>query len=235
MEELITIVTVCRNSREALLKTMASVQSLTYPSFEYIVVDGASDDGTPHLLQEYTGRLDRWVSEPDGGIYDAMNKGVAMARGQWVIFMNAGDTFVAPDVLDRIFGEERKADVIYGDVVKGDKVKEAEPPHNAHRMFFCHQCALVRTECLREYPFDTRHKMSADFKQMKQLLLSGHTFLQLHFPIARFDTTGVSNVMRSRGLKDNISVIRETDTKREQLRLLPKLLFTYWWCRLRGK
>jgi hypothetical protein len=76
--------------------------------------------------------------------------------------------------------------------------------------------------------------MSADFKQMKQLYLAGKTFMQLDFPIAVFDTSGVSNAQRSKGLYDNIQVIREVDNWKERLRLLPRLLFTYWMCRLRG-
>ena len=164
-----------------------------------------------------------------------MNKGVRMAQGEWVIFMNAGDTFASDDTLQRVFGSPQNADVIYGDVIKGELVKEAEAPRNAHRMFYCHQSAFVRTRCLREFPFDIRHRMSADFKQVKQLYLSGKTFLQLDFPVANFDTQGVSNKNRSAGLYDNIQVIRETDSLWEQMKLLPRLYFTYLLCKIRGK
>lgn len=215
---------------------MQSVAALHYPNIEYVVVDGASSDGTLELLQGYKGLLTRWVSEPDDGIYDAMNKGIAMATGDWVVMMNAGDTFAASDVLDRIFQEERySADVLYGDVIKDGAIKTAEPPHNSHRMFFCHQSALMRRTLLLQYPFDTRHRLSADFKQIKQLFLAGYHFVQLPYPVACFDTTGISNKHRSKGLRDNIAVVRETDSKKEQLRLLPKLWFVYAMCRLRGK
>lgn len=234
-QPLVTVVTVCRNNLPALQVTMQSVAEQTYANIEYLIIDGASTDGTAQMLAEYQGRLSRWISEPDKGIYDAMNKAIGMATGDWIIFMNAGDTFASSDVLSRVFSCSHEVDVIYGDVVKGEQLKYAEPPHNAHRMYFCHQSALVRTECLRQYPFDTRHRMSADFKQMKMLFLSGHHFLQLPFAIARFDTTGISNVQRSRGLKDNIMVVREVDSWAEQLRLLPKLYWVYWMCRLRGK
>lgn len=232
---LVTVVTVCYNCREQLLVTMQSVGQQDYEAVEYIVIDGASTDGTADWLAHYTGRLSRWVSEPDKGIYDAMNKAVAMATGSWVIFMNAGDTFAAPDVLSRVFATPRQSDVIYGDVVKHGVVKVAEEPHNAHRMFFCHQSALVRMACLREFPFDVSHRYSADFKQMKQLFLAGRSFLQLHFPIACFDTTGVSNTRRSAALWDNICVVRQVDGLADQLRLLPRLYFTWLWCRLRGR
>jgi glycosyltransferase involved in cell wall biosynthesis len=229
---LVTVVTVCRNVKSSLEKTMNSLLHQSYAHIDYVIIDGASTDGTPEMLGKTEGI--RWISEPDKGIYDAMNKGIRMAEGEWVIFMNAGDVFASDDTLSKVFSVERDADVIYGDVIKGDNIKKAEPPHNGHRMYFCHQSAFVRTSCLKEFPFDIQHRMSADFKQMKQLYLAGKTFMQLDFPIAVFDTSGVSNAQRSKGLYDNIQVIREVDNWKERLRLLPRLLFTYWMCRLRG-
>ena len=229
---LVTVVTVCRNVKSSLEKTMNSLLHQSYAHIDYVIIDGASTDGTPEMLGKTEGI--RWISEPDKGIYDAMNKGIRMAEGEWVIFMNAGDLFASDYTLSKVFSVERDADVIYGDVIKGDNIKKAEPPHNGHRMYFCHQSAFVRTSCLKEFPFDIQHRMSADFKQMKQLYLAGKTFMQLDFPIAVFDTSGVSNAQRSKGLYDNIQVIREVDNWKERLRLLPRLLFTYWMCRLRG-
>lgn len=232
---IVTIITVCRNHAQELERTIRSVESQTWQEREYLVIDGASTDDTLDVIKAHETSITRWISEPDQGIYDAMNKGVRMARGEWVIFMNAGDTFASDDTLQRVFGSPQNADVIYGDVIKGELVKEAEAPRNAHRMFYCHQSAFVRTRCLREFPFDIRHRMSADFKQVKQLYLSGKTFLQLDFPVANFDTQGVSNKNRSAGLYDNIQVIRETDSLWEQMKLLPRLYFTYLLCKIRGK
>ena len=232
---IVTIITVCRNHAKELERTIRSVESQTWQEKEYLVIDGASTDETPHVIKAHEASITHWVSEPDQGIYDAMNKGVKMAQGEWVIFMNAGDTFASDNTLQRVFGSPQDADVIYGDVIKGELVKKAEAPRNAHRMFYCHQSAFVRTLCLREFPFDIRHRMSADFKQVKQLFLSGKRFRQLDFPVANFDTQGVSNRNRSAGLYDNIQVIRETDRLWEQMRLLPRLWITYLICRIRGK
>lgn len=234
-QPLVTVITVCYNAREMLLRTMNSVWAQTYKHVEYVIVDGASTDGTLELLEEYGARIDHWVSESDKGIYDAMNKGVSMAKGKWVIFMNAGDCFADNHVLENVFSVPRQVDVIYGDVVKGGVVKKASSPRNAHRMFFCHQSVFVKIESLKAFPFDISHKMSADFKQMKQLWLAGKQFLQLDFPIADFDVQGVSNTNRAVGLWDNICVIREVDSCLEQLRLLPRLYFVWLSCRLRGK
>ena len=232
---IVTIITVCRNHAQELERTIRSVESQTWQEKEYLVIDGASTDDSLDVIKAHEASITRWVSEPDQGIYDAMNKGVKMAQGEWVIFMNAGDTFAEDDTLQRVFGNPLDADVIYGDVIKGELVKKAEAPRNAHRMFYCHQSAFVRTSCLREFPFDIRHRMSADFKQVKQMYLSGKTFRQLDFPVANFDTQGVSNRNRSAGLYDNIQVIRETDNLWEQVKLLPRLYFTYLLCKIRGK
>lgn len=232
---IVTIITVCRNHAQELERTIRSVESQTWQEKEYLVIDGASTDDSLDVIKAHEASITRWVSEPDQGIYDAMNKGVKMAQGEWVIFMNAGDTFAGDDTLQRVFGSPQDADVIYGDVIKGELVKKAEAPRNAHRMFYCHQSAFVRTSCLREFPFDIKHRMSADFKQVKQLFLSGKRFRQLDFPVANFDTQGVSNKNRSAGLYDNIQVIRETDRLWEQVRLLPRLWITYLICRIRGK
>lgn len=232
---IVTIITVCRNHAKLLERTIRSVENQTWQDKEYLVIDGASTDETMEVIQQHQAAITRWVSEPDQGIYDAMNKGVKMAHGEWVVFMNAGDSFASADTLQRVFQESQEADVIYGDVIKGGNVKKAEAPHNAHRMFFCHQSAFVKTSCLKAFPFDTNHRMSADFKQIKQLYLSGKTFRQLDFPVANFDTQGVSNTSRSKGLYDNIRVIRETDGFWEQLRLLPRLYVTYLLCVLRGR
>ena len=229
----VTVITVCRNHAKGLEKTIQSVESQTWQEKEFLVIDGASTDGTMEVIRQHEGSITQWISEPDLGIYDAMNKGVRLAQGQWIIFMNAGDTFASADTLQRVFQEPQKADVIYGDVIKGENVKKAEAPHNAHRMFFCHQSAFVRTSCLKAFPFDTSHRMSADFKQIKQLYLAGKNFKQLDFPIAVFDTLGISNTSRSKGLRDNISVIREVDSRKDQLKFLPRLYFTYCLCRLR--
>ena len=277
---LISVITVCYQAAEPLEKTILSVRQQYYQPLEFIVVDGGSTDGTRDIISRHQDIITRWVSEPDRGIYDAMNKGVSMATGEWVIFMNAGDTFAANDVLLRIYkktptpktptpspsrGEGSLItptinnatsnanqtplpsggagggclgggySVLYGSVIKNGRVIEPHRFTNPHRMPFCHQSSLVRTSCLRELPFDINHRMSADLKFFKQLLLAGHQFQQVPFPIAIFDTTGVSNARRSAGLADNLSVLREVDNWRDRLRLLPRLYFVYFMCRIKGK
>lgn len=238
----VTVVTVCRNVRDMLARTIDSVSSQTYPNIEYVVVDGMSTDGTPEMLYGCAAGIDKWISEPDRGIYDAMNKGVGLASGEWVIFMNAGDTFYAPDTVERVFSThfDRDVDVVYGDVaipaVCGfPRIKTAAEPRNCHRMFFCHQSAFARREALLSHPFDIERRYSADFKFFKTLLLGGSRFVHVGLPVALYDMTGVSNRRRSEGLRDNIRVVSETDNAVDRLRFLPRLWFNWAMCRLRGK
>lgn len=233
----VSIITVCYNTEAQLLSTLKSSLNQDYPNKEIVIVDGGSTDGTPDIIQQHKHHIDRWVSEPDGGIYDAMNKGVRMATGDWVIFMNAGDTFVAKDTLTKVFADDHgKADVLYGDVMKDGKVKKATPHFRLyHRMLFCHQSSLVRRERALAHPFDTSHRMSADFKFFLTAYQHQATFEYVPLPIAVFDTGGVSNRRRSAGLLDNICVMRETVPFCQRIGHTIPLFFTYLICKLRGK
>ena len=232
---MITVITVVFNSKQALAKTMQSVSIQDYENLEYIVVDGVSTGGTVDVIKENQSNITRWVSEKDKGIYDAMNKGVGLATGDYCIFMNAGDEFVDEKVVWNVVKSMGDADVVYGDILKNGRIIKAKEPRNCHKMFYCHQAAFVKTDCLKEFPFDISHKMSADFKQAKQMITAGKRFKHIDLVVADFDTTGISNTRRSKGLADNIKVICEVDTLAEKCRLLPRICFTYLLCKLRGK
>lgn len=115
----ISLITVCYNSEETILETLRSVMEQDYPALEYILVDGGSSDGTLGLVRPYLGRIAHFVSEPDHGIYDAINKGIRLATGDVVGLLHADDTFGAADVLSKIAEtfEHSQADCVYGDLV----------------------------------------------------------------------------------------------------------------------
>ena len=102
MKLLISVVTVCYNAADTIEKTMLSVLNQTYHDIEYIIIDGGSTDGTVEIIRKYADRIAYWVSEPDKGIYDAMNKGIKVATGEWINFMNAGDEFVDEGVIEKL-------------------------------------------------------------------------------------------------------------------------------------
>ena len=227
----------CYNALEALRHTAYSVRGQRGADFEYIIVDGGSNDGTQTWLQAHADVADQVLSERDKGIYDAMNKGAALAMGEWVLFLNAGDTFHSADTLAEITPMLRIADehtaLVYGDITRlrhgRTIVKIAEEPHNAHRMFFCHQALFTRTHLLRNMPYDIAHPFSADFKFVKMAYKRGVGMLHAPVVIANFDTGGVSSTRVNDGLKDNISVIRETDSWFNRLRFIPRLWARIIW------
>ena len=114
----VSIITVVYNGIEFLEETIKSVIAQTYPNIEYIIVDGGSKDGTLDIIKKYEAHISKWISEPDKGIYDAMNKGIDLATGDWQNFLNAGDSFVDNNVLEKIFTTNlENITLVYGDII----------------------------------------------------------------------------------------------------------------------
>ena len=176
----ISVITATFNSAATLADTLASVVAQTYPDVEHIIVDGASTDSTLTIVEHYRsayergGKTLRVVSERDRGIYDAMNKGLRMARGKYVLFLNAGDRLATGATLSRYaMAAERDPDIIYGDTVIVDAAGTLLRPRHlsaprvltadsfARGMLVCHQAFMVRRELAPE--FDTRYRLSADY------------------------------------------------------------------------
>jgi len=236
---LITVITVVLNAKTNLEKTICSVAEQDYPEIEYLVIDGGSIDGSADVIRQYhPSVISKWLSEKDKGIYSAMNKGVEMATGSWVCFLNAGDVFADSTIIRKIaeavHSAQEQPDIVYGNILVRKPgmsrfaERIAQSPRNSHRMYFCHQSAFVRLALLRQYPFDERYKLSADLKFFKQCRSSDKQFLQLNFPIVIFDTFGLSNTDRERGLRENISVVKEMDSGVEKFKFLFRLYFVIY-------
>jgi len=196
---LITIITVAYNAVKDIENTILSVLNQTYPNIEYIIIDGGSTDGTLDIIKKYEDKISYWVSEPDKGIYDAMNKGTLKATGVWLNFMNAGDTFYDQQVLEKVFKDNdwSDTDVIYGDVyVKykgGSKLKKTLPiKHLEKGMPFCHQSSFVRTTLQKQFLFNTNYKICADYDFFYTLYKKKFYFKYTNILIAKFLNGGVS-------------------------------------------
>ena len=236
---LISIITIVYNNKKLLEKTIRSVANQCYRSFEYIIVDGNSTDGTVDVIKKYETEISVWKSEKDNGIYDAMNKGVNMATGKWIFFLNAGDMFADENVLQKISSYLiAKYDVVYGDILKHNKsgelyAKKSDSPGDRHKMYFCHQGVFCRTSICCEIPFDNAYSLSADFKFFKLVFLKGYRFKQTDIPITIFDTDGISNQNRIKGLLENIKIIKEINNFAGKIRLLPRLYFVVFFIKLK--
>ena len=166
----ISVVTVCYNAADTIEKTMLSVLNQTYHDIEYIIIDGGSTDGTVEIIRKYADRIAYWVSEPDKGIYDAMNKGIKVATGEWINFMNAGDGFYDELVLENVFHSDYAPDclVIYGKTkVHYRWGTYIVTPSNIAtlrlRMSLCHQSTFIRLIEHKKRLYDLNCRIVADY------------------------------------------------------------------------
>ena len=172
-----SIITVTYNAAPYLERTVLSVLSQSYPDIEYLIIDGQSTDGTVDIIRQYESGIAYWVSEPDKGLYDAMNKGLRRATGDYVWFLNAGDTLPSADLVQtiaqKIARRKHLPDVIYGDtaIVNNEGcvlgMRHLRPPKKltwkkfAWGMLVCHQAFIARRELAPEY--DPAYPLCADY------------------------------------------------------------------------
>lgn len=207
MEEVkISVITVCYNAVDTLEKTIQSVLEQTYHNIEYIIIDGGSTDGTVEIIHRYVDYLAYWVSEPDRGIYDAMNKGIERATGEWVNFMNAGDYFYNYDVISNVFKVLQKADVMTG-ISFMDYPKKKRlwfPPQelsflNLYNGTLSHQASFIRSSLLKKIGYDEKYKIVSDWKfYLQVLILSDASYIPLNLIVSRHDNAGVSSNIEER-------------------------------------
>lgn len=198
----VSIITVCYNASSLLENTILSVINQTYENIEYIIIDGCSKDGTVDVIEQYSDKISYWVSEPDNGIYDAMNKGILKATGEWLNFMNAGDSFASHDVLKQIFVDNQSCllgkNAIYGDSIFCTSVGERYG--KCLKTFwndgsyipgkgFSHQSSFIKADYAKLNLFDTSYKICADYKMFYDLFQSKDktTFVYMPFAIAKYE------------------------------------------------
>lgn len=196
----VTVVTVTYNAKAYLEQTLESVIEQDYPNIEYIIIDGASTDGTINIIKQYEKYLTYWISEPDRGIYDAMNKGIQAATGEWINFMNAGDSFAAKDVLKQIFQTNQEADILYSDSFIVDNNKKVLRRANVKgleslllpEMPFIHQSSLIKRSIIINYLFRTDYSLASDIDLFMKLYVKKYKFKYLkEIVIANFLIGGI--------------------------------------------
>ena len=170
----LSVITIVYNNVRDIERTVLSVLNQTYPNIEYLIIDGASNDGTLDVLKKYESRFSKMISEKDKGIYDAMNKGLALASGDYVLFMNSGDEIYAPDTVERIFSLSPDADIYYGETEMYDedwnslgRRRHQVPEHFTWKDFkygmsISHQAIYIRKSLTESY--DLNYKLSSDIE-----------------------------------------------------------------------
>lgn len=200
---ILSIITVNFNNENGLLNTLMSVKSQTFRNFEHIVIDGGSSDNSKVVIEEFKDFIDYWVSEKDRGIYDAMNKGILHARGEYVQFLNSGDVFNSPTTLGDVFEKERAADIVYGDI---DYIfpNQRKRYHslNGNRLtmahFFsdtiAHPAAFIRRQLFDDGMFDDSLLIVADNKFFyDRVIMKNCSVEYLPIVIVDFETNGISS------------------------------------------
>lgn len=200
---LISIITVVYNGEKYLEKTIKSVINQMYENIEYIIIDGGSTDGTLDIIKKYENKIDYWVSEQDSGIYDAMNKGIELAKGEWINFMNAGDRFFDINVLSEV-SINLNADLVYGNhaIYLGDSnscnIVDVKCYKDTRNIPFCHQSLFAKTELLKKFHFDLKYKIASDYDQYMKIKHFNATIKHIPLTISLYLDGGLSAISRKK-------------------------------------
>ena len=207
MSKKLTVITINYNNLSGLKKTVESVISQSWTEFEYVIIDGGSTDGSKEYLEQMAGHFDYWVSEPDKGIYNAMNKGVLQAKGSYLQFLNSGDWLVNNNIFFEVFNDPINVDILYGsinqvldngvfkrlDPLIEEKFSMANFNSNTHATIL-HPATFIRRKLFDVGGYDENYEIIADVKFfIEKIIFDNCTILQLPLVIANFNMEGLSS------------------------------------------
>lgn len=231
----LSIITVNLNNKSGLQKTIDSVISQTYKDFEWIIIDGGSTDGSKELIKKYSQYITYWVSEPDKGIYNAMNKGIVKAKGEYLLFLNSGDYLINTNIIEQAFPFMNNADFVYGSLQLVNRDGDIKiwdiPIDSVTGEFFLndtmpHPATFIKKEKLLQYGgYDESYKIAADWKFFMDAILFGNSSLKkMPFVVSVFSEDGISSTQltqvkseRQRGIEQSWSNILIDDYKKYKM------------------
>lgn len=219
----LSIITINYNNIEGLRKTIDSVLSQTWHDFEWIIIDGGSTDGSKELIEDTAKQLassdfnplSYWCSEPDKGIYNAMNKGIKHCNGEYINCMNSGDSFYDTHTLEKVFKVTYKAGVLYGDTLRIGKDTYIETFPDTFDIYYlyhkclCHQAMFVKTTLLQKNGFDEKYRICADYAKWIELSMNNIEFKHINHIICKFDGFGISAAYKELMKKENAKLFSE--------------------------
>jgi glycosyltransferase involved in cell wall biosynthesis len=212
----LSVITIVFNNVTAVERTLRSVLEQTYPSIEYIVIDGASTDGTLDILNKYKDGIHKLVSEKDEGIYDAMNKGLALAEGDYVLFMNSGDEIYAADTVKKVFASEPDADIYYGETEMYNEDWQSlgrrrhQAPENfswkdfRYGMSISHQAIYIKRSLAE--PYDRRYKLSSDIDWILKAAKKSRKIVNVKMYVAKYLVGGMSKKRHRQSLIERFHI-----------------------------
>lgn len=218
----VSIITVCRNNYKGLKDTIKSImeQNIKFDSMELIIVDGNSTDDTKDYIEQVRKELKKinlkvnFKSEPDQGIYDAMNKGAQRAEGIWCLYLNAGDVFYDVNSMGILVNSlDNKYDIIYGDTIrrcnkkyKIDIAKDENELSYFHGMEFCHQSCVIKRALLINEPYSLKYRIAGDYEFFTRVFVNGAKFKHISGIVSVFSMDGISSTNGAEVLKENAEV-----------------------------
>ena len=217
-----SIITVTYNAGKVLEDTIQSVIFQTYRNVEYIIVDGNSSDNTLDIANKYKNRIDKIISEPDKGLYDAMNKGILLASGDYLCFLNAGDELHENETLQKIvhtLNQQEQPDVIYGETAIVDEKghflrmrRHATPSKLTWKSFkqgmlVCHQAFLARRELALTTPYDLQYRFSSDFDWCVRIMKKSKNLHNTHLTLIDYQKEGMSTRNHKASLKERFLIM----------------------------
>jgi glycosyltransferase involved in cell wall biosynthesis len=217
-----SIITVTFNAARWLEQTIQSIVSQSCPAIEYIIIDGGSTDGTLDIIRQYESQIARWISEPDKGLYDAMNKGLNLATGDYVWFINAGDTIYSKDTVQEIVTKMNAGnlpDIIYGETAIVDArganlgMRRLKAPKQLTwksfkmGMLVCHQSFIVKRTIAESY--NLQYRYASDFDWCIRCMKKANSFLNTRLILSRFLEAGLSDANRKESLKERYRIMCE--------------------------
>lgn len=221
----LTVVTVCFNSSKTIGRCIESVLALNHVTFEYVIIDGKSTDDTLVIIEKYRKQFEakqipfRVISEKDTGIYNAMNKAIDMANGQWVIYLNSDDYFYNNESVANIVNNvDENVAVLYGDVMVAtsdeiflQKPRDLSRLKSGTEMPFCHQSTFVRKVILQHYRFDESYRIIADIDAFLRMYEDGLNFLYVPECVAVFSNDGLSQTQRVKSIIEGKRLLKNHD------------------------
>lgn len=215
----LTVITVVYNNVKDIERTILSVANQDYRNIEYIIVDGGSDDGTVDIIKKHEQYISKWISEPDKGIYNAMNKGLAMASGEYVLFMNSGDEIYDSTTVKKVFASSPDADIYYGETEMFDSAWKSLGPrrHRAPKQFtwqsfkygmsISHQAIYIRRSITE--PYDEYYKLSADIDWILKAAQKAEKIVNTHQYVAKYLVGGMSKKRHRQSLIERFEIFTE--------------------------
>ncbi len=218
----LSVITVTYNAEHTLERTLKSVQEQTYPAIEHLIVDGNSNDGTVALIQQYENERLKWISEPDKGLYDAMNKGAKMATGDYLCFLNAGDTFYNVDTVEKMFKTIDKnafPDILYGETAIVDDngrflhMRRLRAPKTLTwksfklGMVVCHQAFIVKREIVE--PYELSYRFSADFDWCIRMMKKAKNIHNTGMILVNYLNAGTTTANRKASLRERYRIMEK--------------------------